>query len=310
MGKFEITGLPDQVKTMEGMEFWGRINFMKAGIVYSDIITTVSPTYSKEIQTQEFGYGLEGVLKARSDELFGVLNGVDYEVWNPEIDPYIAVKYDAAHLSGKKKCKEDLIETLGLSDGLISKPMLGIVSRLADQKGVDLLAEIMGDLMDMDLAFAMLGTGDSRYEGLFRDIGKRHPKRAGICIGFDDQLAHKIQAGSDIFLMPSRYEPCGLNQIYSLKYGTIPVARATGGLEDVIEEFDEMKGTGTGFKFRDYSAGAFLSKIKMAIEIYKDRHRWNAIIQNAMSKDFSWDVSGKRYLNLYEKALEKRRIKR
>lgn len=304
MQKFEITGLPQQVRTMDGMEFWGKINFMKAGIVYSDIITTVSPTYSREIQTEESGYGLEGILRTRASDLFGILNGVDYEAWNPETDPYIVARYTSRDISGKLRCKQDLIEELGLLKKLINAPMLGIVSRLADQKGLDLLAGVMGDLMGMDVGLALLGTGDEKYHNLFDKIAKRYPKKAGIKIKFDNVLAHKIVAGSDILLVPSRYEPCGLNQMYSLKYGTIPLVRTTGGLGDTIEEFDEMKRTGTGFKFKEYSARAFLAKIKEATAVYKNKDLWNTLIQNAMSKDFSWSVSAREYLWLYNKALK------
>jgi starch synthase len=307
MEKFPITGLPPEAATMDGMEFWGNINFMKAGIVYSDKITTVSPTYSKEIQSPEFGYGLEGVLRTRSEDLLGVLNGVDYEAWNPEADPYIAARYSSKDLSGKRRCKQDLIEIFGLSKKLIDKPILAMVSRLADQKGLDLLADIMKQLLKMDLGFVLLGTGDEKYHHLFAKIARDYPRKTGIRIAFDNELAHKIEAGSDMFLMPSRYEPCGLNQIYSLRYGTIPIVRATGGLEDTIEEFNQKKGTGTGFKFKEYSAQAFLAKIKEAVKLYKNRAQWGKIVQNAMAKDFSWDASAREYLRVYELALDRKR---
>lgn len=307
MEKFPITGLPPEAATMDGMEFWGNINFMKAGIVYSDKITTVSPTYSKEIQSPEFGYGLEGVLRARSEDLLGVLNGVDYEAWNPESDPYIAARYSSKDLSGKRRCKQNLIEIFGLSKKLIDKPILAMVSRLADQKGLDLLADIMKKLLKMDLGFVLLGTGDEKYHHLFAKIAREHPRKTGIRIAFDNELAHKIEAGSDMFLMPSRYEPCGLNQIYSLRYGTIPIVRATGGLEDTIEEFNQKKGTGTGFKFKEYSAQALLAKIKEAVKLYNNKAKWGKIVQNAMAKDFSWDASAREYLRVYDLALHKRR---
>ncbi len=304
MQKFELTGLPQQAKTMEGMEFWGKINFMKAGIVYSDIITTVSPAYSREIQSEEFGYGLEGILRTCASDLFGILNGVDHETWNPETDPYVIATYSSRDISGKQKCKQDLIEQLGLVKKLLNAPMLGMISRLADQKGLDLLASVVDDLMDMGVGLVLLGTGEEKYHDFFREIGRKYPKRSRIEIKFDDVLAHKIVAGSDILLVPSRYEPCGLTPMYGLKYGSVPVVKATGGLEDVIEQFDEMKRTGTGFKFKEYSAQAFLAKIKEAIEVYRNKDLWNTLVQNAMSKDFSWSVSAREYLGLYNKAFK------
>src|SRR4030042_171681 len=228
---FDLSGLPQELFSIAGVEYWGKISFMKAGIVFADIINTVSETYSQEIQTEEFGYGVEGMLRARKKDLYGVLNGADYEEWNPATDKFIASTYSSEDLAGKLKCKQDLLKAFNLPEELISFPLLGVISRLAAQKGFDLLAQIMDELVKMDIGFVLLGTGDEKYHELFTLIGEKYPKKTGIKIAYDNILAHKIEAGGDMFLMPSRYEPCGLNQIYSLKYGTIPIVRATGGLD-------------------------------------------------------------------------------
>jgi starch synthase len=307
MKKLEATDLPGEICHPGGIEYWGKINLLKAGIVFSDIITTVSQKYSQEIQTPEFGYGLEGVLSDRSDDLYGILNGVNYEEWNPRIDPLIAANYDETDLSGKAKCKEDLLSTFNLPMSLERSPLLGVISRLADQKGFDLLAEVMGELIQMDLGFVLLGTGDEKYHRLFGQIAKKYPKKAGIKIAYDNTLAHKIEAGADIFLMPSRYEPCGLNQMYSLKYGTVPLVRATGGLDDTIQDYDPKTGEGTGFKFHDYSSSDFLDTVRRALTTYRQRARWKRLTVRGMKADFSWQRAARQYVDLYRKALVKRR---
>jgi starch synthase len=278
---------------------------MKAGIIFADIINTVSEKYSQEIQTKEYGYGIEGILRDRKEDLYGVLNGADYQEWNPAIDRFIASNYSPDDLSGKMKCKQDLLKTFSLSEEIRSFPLLGVISRLADQKGFDLLVEAMDDLMKLDVGFVLLGTGDEKHHELFTMIGKKYLGKTGIKIAYDNVLAHKIEAGCDMFLMPSRYEPCGLNQMYSLKYGTIPIVRATGGLDDTIQEFDPFAGKGTGFKFRNYHSRDLLRATKKALEIYQDKVKWNLLIKNAMAADFSWERSAKRYFELYQKALEK-----
>ena len=302
---FELSGLPEELFSIAGVEYWGKISFMKAGIVFADIINTVSETYSQEIQTEEFGYGIEGMLRARKKDLYGVLNGADYEEWNPATDKFIAFTYSSEDLAGKLKCKQDLLKAFNLPEELISLPLLGVISRLADQKGFDLLAQIMDELMKMDLGFVLLGTGDEKYHELFTLIGEKYPKKTGIKIAYDNTLAHKIEAGCDMFLMPSRYEPCGLNQIYSLKYGTIPIVRATGGLDDTIQEFNPASGKGTGFKFKQYDANKLLKTIKKALTFYHDKEKWTKLIRNAMEADFSWKISAKKYVELYQKALTK-----
>ena len=302
---FDLSGLPQELFSIAGVEYWGKISFMKAGIVFADIINTVSETYSQEIQTEEFGYGVEGMLRARKKDLYGVLNGADYEEWNPATDKFIASTYSSEDLASKLKCKQDLLKAFNLPEEIISLPLIGVISRLADQKGFDLLAQIMDELMKMDLGFVLLGTGDEKYHELFTLIGKKYPKKTGIKIAYDNTLAHKIEAGCDMFLMPSRYEPCGLNQIYSLKYGTIPIVRATGGLDDTIQEFNPASGKGTGFKFKQYDANKLLKTIKTALTLYHDKGKWEKLTRNAMEADFSWKISAKKYVELYQKALTK-----
>ena len=304
--KLSLTGLPMEMYNPEGIEFWGRINFMKAGIVYADVINTVSRKYSEEIQTPEYGDGLEGILRKRSRDLYGILNGVDYQQWDPSHDPHLAAHYNLEDLSGKQVCKRDLLKEFGLPPSLENVPVLGVISRLADQKGFDLLAEIIEDLFSLDIGFVLLGTGEQKYHDLFTQIGRKYPRKAGIRIAYDDRLAHKIEAGADIFLMPSKYEPCGLNQIYSLKYGTIPVVRATGGLEDTIVPYDPASGKGNGFKFLHYDAREFFRQIKEALHTYHRPDHWKQLVRNAMTADFSWQRSAESYVDLYRKAMEKR----
>lgn len=301
---FYLTGLPPSVYSVNGLEYWGKINLMKAGINFSDFITTVSKKYSDEIKTEEYGYGIDGILRNRADRLTGILNGVDYSVWNPDTDPLIAANYNSRSLAGKKQCKADLLAEFKLPKARKNKPLLGIISRLADQKGFDLLAEIIDTLMQRDLSLVLLGTGEKKYHDLFREIARCYPEKAGIRIAYDNTLAHKIEAGSDMFLMPSRYEPCGLNQIYSLKYGTVPVVRATGGLDDTVQAFQPGTGQGNGFKFYDYSASAFLECIDAALSLYSDKKSWRKIVRNAMKADFSWERSAKEFMQLYQRALD------
>jgi len=294
-------GIPAVTFTPSGIEFFGNVNFLKAGIVYSDYVTTVSKRYAQEIQTREYGYGLDGVARSRGDRLVGILNGVDYGAWNPAKDPFIPAKYSPKDLSGKLVCKQELLKTFNLPD-VPGRPLLGIVSRFADQKGFDLIAEVAHEIMREDLSLVVLGTGDRRYEDLFRALAAAYPDRAGVKIVYDNVIAHKIEAGADMFLMPSRYEPCGLNQIYSLKYGTVPVVRATGGLDDTIELFDLEHGTGTGFKFWDYTGGALLYTIRQALHHFLDERIWKRIQLNGMEQDFSWKTPAAQYLKVYEAA--------
>ena len=305
--KFWLTGLRTEMYNPEGIEFWERINFMKAGIVYADAINTVSKKYSEEIQTPEYGYGLEGILRKRKESLYGILNGVDYEDWDPSHDPHLIARYDLKDISGKRECKKDLLKEFHLPPSLENAPLLGMISRLADQKGFDLLMEILEPLFALDIGFVLLGTGEQKYHDLFTQVAQKYPQKAGIRIAYDDRLAHKIEAGADFFLMPSKYEPCGLNQIYSLKYGTIPVVRATGGLDDTIVHYDPAAKKGNGFKFTRYDAKEFLNTLQGAISFYSQPGHWKQLLQNAMTADFSWKRSAEAYLQLYRKALEKKR---
>ena len=299
-------GIPGAIYHPGGVEFFGNVNFLKGGLVYSDYLTTVSRKYAQEIQTSEFGFGLDGVVRSRADRLTGILNGVDYSAWSPDRDTLVPAKYSSKNMAGKRICKQALIDEFKLLNDNLHRPILGIVSRFADQKGFDLIAQIARELMHEDLLLAVLGSGERRYEEMFRALAADFPGRVGVVVAYDNRLAHLIEAGSDIFIMPSRYEPCGLNQIYSLRYGTVPVVRATGGLDDTIESFDLQHGTGTGFKFTEYSGGALLHAIRQALHHYSDEGVWNLIQLNGMAKDFSWNTSAAEYAKLYEAAIAAR----
>ncbi len=305
-GALRKIGLPDDLFTMDTLEYYGKVNFLKGGLIYADYLTTVSKRYAKEIQTPEYGSGLEGVIRSRGERLVGILNGVDYAIWSPELDTFIAQNYTTHNLEGKKACKKDLLDQFKLPAENTDRPLIGIVSRFADQKGFDLIAEEATDLMKENLAIVALGTGQPEYEKLFQQLAEKYPTRVGVKIGYDNTLAHKIEAGSDMFLMPSRYEPCGLNQIYSLRYGTIPIVRATGGLDDTIENYDPKTHQGTGFKFEAYSGRELLGCVKAALKTYRDPKSWRTVQTNAMAKDFSWKASAAAYVTLYEAARRSR----
>ncbi|HEV2382322.1 MAG TPA: glycogen synthase GlgA [Terriglobia bacterium] len=289
--------LDDGVFNMDALEYYGRVNLLKGGLVFADYLTTVSPKYAEEIQTPEFGSGMEGVIRKHAGKLCGILNGCDYSAWNPATDLLIAANYTPEDLCGKKACKRALLESMGVDQPDLSKPVLGVVSRFDRQKGFDLLAEIAETLAGLDLYLLVLGSGARDYEEFFARLGKQHPGKFLVKIGYDNALAHQIEAGADIFLMPSRYEPCGLNQMYSLKYGTVPVVRGTGGLENTIENFDGN--AGTGFKFYDYTGAAFLDAIGRALEAFRWPKLWTRIMVNGMGKDFSWSRSAQEYAELY-----------
>ncbi len=299
----EKIGLPESLFTIDAMEFYGRVNFLKGALIYSDYLTTVSPKYAEEIKTAEYGHGLEGVVRNRADRLTGILNGVDYAAWSPERDKVIASRYSPKDLSGKLLCKKDLLQVFGLPATALKKPLIGIVSRFAGQKGFDLIEQIAPELLAEDIAITALGAGEPRYEKLLRDLAKAYPGKFSVKVAYDNILAHKVEAGADIFLMPSRYEPCGLNQIYSLKYGTVPVVRATGGLDDTIDAFDPATGRGTGFKFKAYDGSALLDAIHRALSIYRNEPAvWRSIQMNGMARDFSWQASAREYAKVYEAA--------
>jgi starch synthase len=295
-------GLPASLFTMDTLEFYGKVNFLKGGLIFADYLTTVSRRYAKEIQTPEYGWGLEGVIRNRGDRLVGILNGVDYGAWSPESDPLIAQNYSVHNLEGKKACKKDLLAAFHLPEENLERPLVGIVSRFADQKGFDLIAEIAPELMKENIALVALGTGQPEYEKLFKGLADKYSARVGVKIGYDNTLAHKVEAGADLFLMPSRYEPCGLNQIYSLRYGTVPVVRATGGLDDTIQNFSPKTQQGTGFKFDEYDGGELLGTIRAALKAYREPKIWHVIQANGMAKDYSWKASAAAYVTLYEAA--------
>lgn len=301
---FALTGLPPELFTPRGMEFWGKVNFLKAGLVYADLLTTVSGRYSQEIQTPEFGYGLDSLLRERTADLFGILNGVDYQDWNPRTDPYLVANYSFQDLKGKAACKRDLQEVMGLPPRE-DVPLLGVISRLAYQKGIDLIAKIAEDLLALDLQLVLLGRGEVEMERAFQGLQQEFPEKVGVRIGSDIPLSHKIEAGADILLMPSRYEPCGLTQMYSLAYGTIPVVRATGGLDDAITPFDPITGEGNGFKFPHADPEELLQTIRRAIALFRQKVLWTRLVQNAMATDFSWERPAKEYVRLYRVALDR-----
>jgi starch synthase len=300
--------LPWDLFTINRLEFFGKVNFLKGALVFSDFVTTVSRKYSQEIQTSENGFGLEGVLKARSATVTGILNGVDYGEWNPETDEHIAAHYSADDLSGKAECKRDLLREMGESAVDPELPVIGIVSRFASQKGFDLISQVADRLAREEMLFVALGSGDKLFEDLFRRLCRQYPTKFAVKIAYDNAMAHKIEAGSDMFLMPSRYEPSGLNQLYSLRYGTPPIVRATGGLDDTIEPWDAKTLKGTGFKFHEYSGDAMLAAIRAALAAFKDRASWQTLMRNGMSKDFSWSVAAKEYVRVYERAKQGRRV--
>src|SRR5881394_3365584 len=292
--------VPWDLFTISKMEYFGNVNFLKGALAYADMITTVSRKYAQEIQTSEFGFGLDGVLKERAQTLTGIVNGVDYDEWNPETDKYIAAHYSAENLSGKQECKADLLATVGINPSPDS-PIVGIVSRFAAQKGFDLIGQIVDRLALEDVLLIVLGSGDKLYEEMFLRLARRVPGKVSVRVAYDNAFAHKIEAGADMFLMPSRYEPSGLSQLYSLKYGTVPIVRATGGLDDTIDPWDPRTKKGTGFKFQEYTGEALLRAIHQATQLYRDQDSWQKLMRNGMAKDFSWKVSAREYVRVYER---------
>ncbi len=282
----------------------GIVNYLKTGLLHADALATVSRTYAQEIQTPELGMGLDGILRQRSDVLRGIVNGVDYSDWNPETDTLIPANYTADDLSGKAEVKRDLLEDFGL-DFDARVPLFGIVSRMTGQKGFDLLRDFLSALLtENDMQLVVLGSGDRELEAWFQHIRDTHPDKAAVFRGYDNELAHRIEAGADVFLMPSRYEPCGLNQMYSLKYGTVPIVRRTGGLADTVEPFDPVTGAGTGFVFEEYDPEALYAAMAETLSVWEDPKSWSALIQNGMSRDFSWERQGREYEALYRSMIE------
>jgi starch synthase len=301
-------GLDPGLLRMDALEFWGRANFLKGGIVFSDMLTTVSPQYAQEIQTSAYGCGFEGLLQARSAQLVGILNGIDYDQWDPSRDAYLPEPFDAARLDGKVAAKRLLLQSSGLASDEVGlrRPVVGMISRMVSQKGLDLLAELAGDLPALGASFVVLGEGEPKYEEFWQTLAARYPDVVSVTVGFDEERAHRIEGGADLFLMPSRFEPCGLNQMYSQRYGTVPVVHATGGLRDTVRNYDPATGEGTGFTFDEYSADALLGTLRWALDVYQDRARWRRLQVAGMGQDFSWERSARAYLDAYDRAAARR----
>jgi starch synthase len=299
-----ILGLPDDVLHLDAMEFWGQVSYLKGGVNFSEQITTVSPTYAREILRPELSFGFSGVLARRASELTGILNGIDTDRWNPAADPFVGAPFSPDTLEGKAAAKRIVLGAAGLpvDDAALARPLIGIITRLTDQKGVDLVAGAADALMAIDASWIMLGSGEEHYEGLWKHLARLHPDRVSATIGFDERLAHQIEAGADLFLMPSRYEPCGLNQLYSLRYGTVPVVRATGGLADTVRDADAHGAAGTGFTFEGLEPGAMLEALDRALAAFRNPSRWKQIQQAGMREDHSWDPSAREYVKVYEQA--------
>ena len=305
---FPLTNLGWEFFRPDLLEFYGKVNFLKAGLISADVLNTVSDTYSREILGREFGYGLEGVLKNRQRDLYGVVNGIDYEEWDPSKDGFLPVNYDHADITGKAACRRDLVRSLFRRAGGVkseSVPLVGMVGRLSEQKGLDLVAESVPALLSFGIKLVILGKGDEKFQKVFADLSAKHGSMVSVTIGFDDSLAHRIYAGADFFLMPSRYEPCGLGQLIAQRYGAIPVARRTGGLADTILDYDPLKKKGTGFTFADYTASAMQDALKRAFCVFTDREKMKKMIKEGMKMNFSWKKSAERYLSLYNTAMKK-----
>jgi len=298
---FPITNLAWDRFVMRDVEFFGQFSFLKAGIVHARCINTVSERYAEEIQTPEFGFGMDGVLRERRSCLFGVLNGIDYHVWDPKTDPYLAAPYEMSELRGKAACKEALEAENGFKHDPRA-PLVGMISRLADQKGFDILVDGIDEILQFPCRYVLLGTGDAKYHRLFDEVARRHPKKFAVHLTFDDAMAHRIYAGADMFLIPSQYEPCGLGQMIAMAYGTVPVVRATGGLADTVIDADDNPREGVGFTFERYTAPAMVEAIGRAIAAFNKPRRWRNVVRHAMGKDFSWSAAARRYAQLYQKA--------
>jgi starch synthase len=299
--------LPWELLSIERLEYWGRISFLKGGINDAEIITTVSRQYAREIQTPELGFGFDGVLRRRSADLVGILNGIDVDLWNPVADPFLSQSFSVDDLSGKTAAKREALARYALpsDDEAMARPLVGMISRMVDQKGFDLIAALAEELSRLDATWIVLGTGEVRYQNLWTSLAARYPERIGARIGFDEGLAHLIEAGADIFLMPSRFEPCGLNQMYSLRYGTVPVVHGVGGLADTVRDYAPGRKTATGFVFREYTPAALLAALRRALRVFRDRTRWRALQTAGMCEDNSWDRSAREYVRIYERAMKR-----
>lgn len=299
-----VLGLPWNLAAGDALEFHGGVSYMKGGVLFAERVNAVSPTYAREIQTQAMGYGFDGILRSRGAALSGIVNGVDYDEWDPSVDPHIARKYGPADVAeGKAACKADLLRTFGLADDP-DLPVVGIVSRLVSLKGHDIVTDAWYDLVQRPLRMVVVGTGEPAIQDGFRALAERDPSRFAVRFVYDEALAHKVEAGSDLFLMPSRFEPCGLTQMYSLRYGTVPIVRATGGLVDTVEPYDAATGQGTGFRFDHADGTGMMWAIDQALALHQDRAAWAKLVQAGMSRDFSWRRSAEEYVALYRQAME------
>ncbi|PWT81432.1 MAG: glycogen synthase GlgA [Blastocatellia bacterium] len=294
--------LPWGLFTPDRLEYWGRVSFLKGGIVDADVITTVSRQYAREIQTTEWGFGFDGILRSRSADLVGILNGIDVDEWNPASDRFLPAPFTADDMSGKQVAKRELLARYGLATdaNALSRPLIGMVSRMVDQKGFDLIATVTDDIPRFDAGWVVLGSGEARYESLWTDLARRFPDRIGARIGYDEALAHLVEAGADLFLMPSRFEPCGLNQMYSLRYGAVPVVHGVGGLCDTVRDYAPDDPESTGFMFREYTPAAVLVALRRAVSLFYDPERWRALQLTGMRQDNSWDRSAREYVKIYD----------
>jgi starch synthase len=298
--------LPWELMGVNRMEYWGKISFLKGGITDARVVTTVSPQYAREIQTSEYGAGLDGLLRARSADVIGVLNGIDVEQWDPARDRYLPQPFSREDLASKSVSKAEVLKRYGfIGDGAPGRPLIGMISRMVDQKGLDLIAALGTELPRLDASFAILGTGDPRYQDFWRALAATYPDRIGVRVGFDEELAHLIEAGADLFLMPSRFEPCGLNQMYSLRYGTVPVVRRVGGLADTVVDYAAEPGRGNGFVFDEYTPAALLGTLQRALRVFLDREAWRRLQVTGMSGNYSWDRSAREYVKIYGRAAER-----
>ncbi|MCX7817742.1 MAG: glycogen synthase GlgA [Kiritimatiellae bacterium] len=303
--EFGLTNLPFSCFSIEGVEFFGNINCLKAGLTSSDVSTTVSPSYADEIRTPEHGFGLDGVLRSLGNRFLGILNGVDNEIWNPGTDPHIAQTFTAENLAGKQVCRSALLSEVGLPLEP-TMPVVGMVSRMVDEKGFDLLESAMADIVQLPLKLVVLGKGTAAHQQAAIGWARQWPDRVAVRVGYDEGLAHRIQAGADLFLMPSRNEPCGLSQLYALRYGTIPVVHSVGGLKDTIRGLSADGAEGNGIVFTEYSAGALLSALRHAIALWRQERSWHTLMQRVMREDHGWSEPARRYLGLYEQILRPR----
>ncbi len=306
----QLAGLPWSLFNWKMLEYYGNLSFLKAGLVGADVLTTVSKRYAKEIQTEEFGRGMDGVLRERSQDLYGIANGIDIDEWDPQTDPVVAANYSAEDLSGKAECKADLQRRFALPRRA-DAPLIGMICRLVAQKGLDLLERSLPQLLELGVQLVVLGKGEMRYQQFLQQAREQHPDQVGVLIDYDAAMAHRVEAGSDMFLMPSQFEPCGLNQLYSLRYGTVPVCRETGGLADTVMDYSQEgleSGEATGFLFGPDEPEALAEALRRALSVYADGDEWRALQRNGMAQDWSWERSAREYLQVYQQARRRRNI--